>query len=166
MSGTSRPSCPGFSPNRVVRRGRGCYLAILPVTYGMRRALWIRIVTAMWGVWLGVALTQPMMLHPCAAHGGPAAQMTGMPGMSSDGSAAQNSAMHHDAPAHGSSTTCTCLSDCCCAPPASVPVTAQSGAAVSRTVEYASVAPTCDESSPAAAVAYAHPFANGPPVAI
>lgn len=132
----------------------------------MRRALWIRIVTAMWGVWLGVALTQPMMLHPCATHGGAAAQMTSMPDMDGGASGAQSNATHHGAPSQGSSTTCTCLSDCCCAPPASVPVTAHSGILASGTVEYATVVPSCDAGVPSTATAYAHPFANGPPVAL
>jgi len=138
----------------------------------MRRALWIRVVTAMWGIWLGIALTEPMMLHPCAMHGGSAAQMVGMPAMPgmADGITAQSGtaqhAGHNDSPSQGSGTTCTCLSDCCCAPPVLVPVSARADAAVSRTVEYAAIAPSCDVSTPVAAVAYAHPFANGPPVAL
>jgi hypothetical protein len=138
----------------------------------MRRALWIRIVTAMWGVWLGVALTEPMMLHPCATHGGSAAQMVGMPLMPDmdGGTAAQNSAAghtaHHEAPSQGTGTTCTCLSDCCCAPPVLVPVSARADVAGSSTVEYTAIAPSCDVNTPVAAVPYAHPFANGPPVAL
>lgn len=134
----------------------------------MRRALWIRIVTAMWGVWLGVALTEPMMLHPCATHGDSTAQMVGMfamPGMDG-GTTAQSSAAHHEAPSQGSGTTCTCLSDCCCAPPVLVPVSARADIAGSETVEYATALPSCDVSTPVAMVPYAHPFANGPPVAL
>ena len=138
----------------------------------MRRALWVRIVTAMWGIWLGVALTEPMMLRPCATHGGMAAQMIGMPTMPemAGGMAAQSDAAHrtahHETPSQGSGTTCTCLSDCCCAPPVLVPVSARADLAASRTVEYATIAPSCDVSTPVAAVPYAHPFANGPPVAL
>lgn len=139
----------------------------------MRRALWIRIVTAMWGLWLGVALTQPMMLHPCGVHGGSAMQMVhmaGMPGMDAgatqdgatqDGAAALTD--HHGTTSHGSDTTCTCLSDCCCAPPAVTPSSARADISGTATVEYATVGPSCDASTPAATVPYAHPFANGPP---
>jgi len=126
----------------------------------------------MWGIWLGIALTEPMMLHPCAMHGGSASQMVGMPampgmdgGITAQSGTAQH-AGHNDSPSQGSGTTCTCLSDCCCAPPVLVPVSARADAAVSRTVEYAAIAPSCDVSTPVAAVAYAHPFANGPPVAL
>ena len=143
-------------------------MARLLVSFGMRRALWIRIVTAMWGIWLGVALTKPMMLHPCATHGGVAAQLVSMPEMPGmDGvDATHAGASHHGTPSQGTGTTCTCLSDCCCAPPVLAPVSASANLTGSDTVEYATIVPSCDASIPVATVPYAHPFANGPPVAL
>jgi hypothetical protein len=109
-----------------------------------------------------------MLLHPCATHGGTAAQMGAMPAMPPmDGAAAtQSGAGHHGTQSHETGTTCTCLSDCCCAPPVLVPVSARANVAGNDTVEYSTVVPSCDVSIPAAMMPYAHPFAHGPPIAV
>jgi hypothetical protein len=134
----------------------------------MRRALWIRVVTAMWGIWLGVALSEPMALHPQATPGGSAAQMAGMPGMAgmSGADAAHTDAAHHGAPSQKTGTSCACLCDCCCVAPVVVPVSARTDLPAGDTAEYATIVPSCDVSIPAATMPYAHPFANGPPVAL
>jgi len=76
---------------------------------------------------------------------------------------AHHGAQHSHHGDHKSSTDCTCLGACCCAPT----VALQMGAvaelpAIRTTVEMQRQLPRNDR-TPAAVPRYAHPFANGPP---
>jgi hypothetical protein len=129
----------------------------------MRRALWIRIVTATWGLWLGVALSQPMMLQSCPMHSGHTVQdgaMAGMPGMAGG---TEGALAHHGTAPRDASTTCTCLSDCCCMQLVLTPTGAAGTISDGSAATYAAVAPACDAEAPVVAAPYALPFANGPP---
>ena len=127
----------------------------------MRRPLWMRVVTAMWAVWLGVALSQPMALHPCATQS--SAQMANMPGM---GGASGADLAHHGTPSHDAGKCCMCLRDCCCAPPVLAPSHSTADVPTARAAVHEAVVHACDTRGPAIAAPHSLPFANGPPASL
>lgn len=141
----------------------------LHVDSGMQRSALSRVVTAMWGLWLAVALSVPMALHTCPAHGDRAIQMAAMAGMQGmadvSGGTANDDAAHHTTPGQSSHSGCTCIGDCCCAPTVMTPSPAVAHVQVAADVEYADAQPSCDVDIRVAAPSFAHPFANGPPAA-
>src|SRR5665213_394464 len=125
----------------------------------MRRSLWVRIVTAIWAVWLGTALATPMAMHPMQM-AGQMAGMHGMPGM--DQSAGSDVPTDH-MPSHGSSNDCSCICNCCCVPPAIAPSRVATGIETRLVAPQLAVPVNADARGPAALPPYSLPFANGPP---
>jgi hypothetical protein len=131
----------------------------------MRHSPLVRIFTAVWGLWLGVALSEPMMLHPCAtgvAGVSQAAPMAGMPASADMMGVPHGDMSHHRVPA---SDATSCFSACCCAPSALAPPAARAHIRASTVVQRATAAPSCDGRAASEAMQHSQPFANGPPVA-
>jgi hypothetical protein len=118
----------------------------------------IRFVTALWALWFGAALVEPAAMQTCPMHGAHAAH-----GMSMPAGATHRS--DHSPPARHSSHSCTCLGACCSAPTIAMPRAEIAALPVAAVVVAFVIDRYRDETAPAAAPRYSHPFANGPPMA-
>ena len=125
----------------------------------------MRILTAIWAVWLGVALATPMAMHPVQIAGQSASQMAGMHGMPGMERLAGADIPADHMPSHGSSNDCSCICNCCCVPPALAPSRPATGVEVRLVAPRLAVAISVDARGPAELPPYSLPFANGPPAA-
>jgi len=118
----------------------------------------LRLLTCLWAVWFGSVLTAPD-LQSCPTHGEHAMHGAQMP-----------AGAHHDAQHshHGnkSSSGCTCLGACCCAPTVAPQLGAVAELPPTRITVDAARPLWSNDRAPAPAPRYAHPFANGPPVVL
>ncbi len=129
------------------------------------RPVWLRALTALWGLWFAVALIEPAGIHQCPVHG-VGAQMGDMGDMSAMDMGAKPMAAEMakaDQPPHHAAS-CTCLS-LCYSSPAFVPPTA--GAQLrDRVVAIAASQNFADSPCRVLERPHALPFANGPPVSM
>jgi len=126
----------------------------------------MRVVTAVWAVWLGAALSKPMALHPMPMQSaGAMAGMHEMPGMDQTQGGADLGAdlVTDHTPPHGSSTDCSRICNGCCAPPSIAPSSFATGIESRVLAPRPAIIIEADARGPAALPAYSHPFANGPP---
>ncbi len=123
----------------------------------------MRVVTAIWAVWLGAALSTPMAMHPMQMAGQSTAQMAGMHGMPGMDQLAGTDIPADHMPSHGSSNDCSCICNCCCVPPAIAPSYASTGIESRLVAPHLAVAIIVDARGPAALPPHSLPFANGPP---
>ncbi len=124
----------------------------------MRGRLWFRAISLVCGLWLLVGLTEAAALHACAMHDGP---------MGGHVHGAAMAHAHHTDSAHSSgkhaAAICTCLGACCVAVVATVPNVARTQLIVVLH-ERASVLVSAATDFRPAAIAYARPPTNGPPL--
>jgi hypothetical protein len=122
----------------------------------VRHPLWYRVLVAIWGLLFTTALSEPAGAHTCPMHGGHAGHA-----MQVGSVAAHAGHEGHHAPAKQSSNTCTCLGQCCSAPPVALPAASTELVAALvvdvRAAEYGSVTTLVTRR------AHSLPFANGPP---
>jgi hypothetical protein len=143
------------------------------------RPVWLRALTALWGIWFATALTEPAGLLACPMHSGQTAMASGA--VTHDNSApAAHASMAGDARAgHGSTPTvagnsapapadhhsCTCLGQCC-----SMAIDALSeGADVLLPMQASRIIRTPRPTAVAhiaTPVEHSRPFAIGPPALI
>jgi hypothetical protein len=144
----------------------------------VRRPAWFRLLTALWGLWFTTALTEPAGFLACPMHSGggmhevaavapsPTAEShahhVGMVmDQSPDAAASVSQAMTHDAPTPDGHPCCTCLGQCCTMSPADMP---QSPVIPSAATPLQTAAqPIGYQSRLRTRIAYAIPYANGPP---
>jgi hypothetical protein len=133
----------------------------------MRRSLSARILAAVWGVWLVVALTEPAALHACPMHD--AAHGTMGHALESHGAASHQHDGADDRPAHSSSrshhSVCTCIGSCCAA------VADVLRAPAALTVVETIRTPTVVDRTPLIAFRpsvpeHVHPPSQGPPISL
>ncbi|MFI5231640.1 MAG: hypothetical protein ACHQSE_03910 [Gemmatimonadales bacterium] len=134
----------------------------------MRRPLWLRVVIAVWAVWLGAMLAGPPGLHACPVHGDHAAHgMAGMAGNAGGGmpdmAGMPSHSAHHDIPGHQSNSRCTCIGACCSAAPVAPPAIQVEDIATVLPVAPARVALVRDARPTTAAPPHTLPFAIAPP---
>jgi hypothetical protein len=128
----------------------------------MRRPLWLRLVIAVWAVWLGAMLAGPPELHACPVHGDHAAhQMSGADMAEMPAHAAHPA--HNGAPSHQSGTHCTCVGACCGAVPVAAPAAQVAEISVDEAIAVVPVAPLREDRATTVAPPHSLPFANGPP---
>ena len=141
----------------------------------MRRPVWYRALVALWALWFAAAVSDPAGLHWCAQHGDRLTAADASPVQSRHGAHAPGHAAHIHPAADDARTPSPSpqpsrhgpasdrdhhLGQCC----TSVPVEAITRVPSLAGPTYARyVAPEIGETRAASRVAYAHPFANGPP---
>ena len=148
------PPRRGLSPHDFSRLARYCAC--------MHRPLWLRLVVAVWAVWLGAMLAGPPELHACPVHGDHAAHhMSG--GDMADMPAHAGYPAHDGAPSHHSGTRCTCVGACCSATPAAPPAAQVAEISIDELGAIVPIAPLLDVRASTVAPPHSLPFANGPP---
>jgi hypothetical protein len=137
----------------------------------MHRSLWNRTLSAIFAVWLALAMGDAGFAHPhCPMHDGPLPAAPSGSGMHTGGHASHgehgapgHGAPEHGAPENGGHHLCTCIGACSAsAGAAAIAEPAELPAAVIAFVSGAT--PERDETrAPAGRAPFSLPFANGPP---
>jgi hypothetical protein len=173
VTGKAGTACAGVGFARSCRHSAGALVHLARFTYSSRvqRPIWYRVLIAVWGLWFVTALSDVGGVHSCPMHGNHAAHVGHAVALSNGhaGGAHQTQSAangHHGAPSSPtdhSKTTCTCFGSCCGATAINVP--AQPAALPVEVIVDVDVALHRDATTTGLRRAYAHPFANGPPVA-
>jgi hypothetical protein len=158
LAGTERreTASPYGKPLLRIRETRLVFYGPGRIFHAMKRPVFSRTVTALWGVWFIAVLLGPATLHACPQHA--AASHAGHAGMLAES--------HHAAPEkpaqhQGVEHKCNCLSECC-----AVAMVAPSTATLaSAKVQVVRDEPACSSECTQSPARHEHaqPFSNGPP---
>lgn len=145
----------------------------------MIRPVWLRALTALWGIWFATALTEPAGLLACPMHSGQSAMASATVAQDDLAPADHERAAGNDHAGHGSAQSlagesapapaghhsCTCLGQCCTM---AIDALAERAdvllpAPASRVIRTRLPAVVAFVATP---VEHSRPFANGPPALI